>query len=77
MLFQGDKVCMSILEKRFKRLVSSAVSNGVSDIHLRTGEKPFFRMSGDLVPVKTEVYTSLDLLEVASLITGRALLSFT
>jgi twitching motility protein PilT len=43
---------------QFKTLVRSAVANDVSDIHLRTDERPCFRMRGDLASVKTDVYSA-------------------
>lgn len=63
---------MSISEKRFQKLVSSAVSNSVSDIHIRVGERPYFRMNGDLVPVKTEDFTQSDVLSIVSFMTKKS-----
>lgn len=59
---------MTITKEDFYKLVKSAVSNGVSDIHIRTNERPCFRMRGDLVPVKVEPYTPDDLLAIAKVL---------
>lgn len=59
---------MAITKEDFYKLVKSAVANGVSDIHIRTNERPCFRMRGDLVPVKTEPYTHEDVINVAKVI---------
>lgn len=48
---------MSFSKENFLKLVKTAVNNGVSDIHIRTNERPCFRMRGDLVPVKMDVMT--------------------
>ena len=37
---------MSTLKINFIKIVESAVANGVSDIHFRSGEKPCFRIKG-------------------------------
>jgi twitching motility protein PilT len=51
---------MAIQKEDFLKLVKTAVSNGVSDIHIRTNERPCFRIRGDLVPVKVDAYTYED-----------------
>ncbi len=55
---------MAITKEAFIKLIKSAVSNNVSDIHIRTNEKPCFRMRGDLIPVKIEPYTYEDVKSV-------------
>ena len=52
---------MAFTKEAFFNLVKSANASGVSDIHLRTDEKPCFRMRGDLIPVKVEPLTNDDL----------------
>jgi len=59
---------MAITKEDFLKLVKSAVQNNVSDIHIRTGERPCFRMRGDLVPIKVEPYTLEDLYTVAKIL---------
>ena len=56
---------MAVTKEDFIKLIRSAVSNGVSDIHLRTNERPCFRMRGDLVPVKLGPYTYDDIKAIA------------
>lgn len=51
---------MTITKESFIKLVKTAVSNGVSDIHIRTEERPCFRIRGDLVPVKVDAYSYED-----------------
>jgi twitching motility protein PilT len=58
---------MALSKEAFLSLVKSASLSGVSDIHLRTDEKPCFRMRGDLVPVKLDPLTNDDLKLVCSL----------
>jgi twitching motility protein PilT len=50
------------------KLIHGALSNNVSDIHLRSGEKPCFRMRGDLVSIKYETLTDQHLNQVCQLL---------
>lgn len=52
---------MALTPEAFVNIVKSANASGVSDIHLRTDEKPCFRLRGDLIPVKMEPITNEDL----------------
>jgi twitching motility protein PilT len=52
---------MALSKETFLNLVKSASLSGVSDIHLRTDEKPCFRLRGDLVQVKAEPLSNEDL----------------
>ncbi len=58
---------MALTKEAFFNMVKSANASGVSDIHLRTDEKPCFRMRGDLIPVKMDPLTNDDLKLVSSL----------
>jgi twitching motility protein PilT len=51
---------MTISKEEFVKLIKTAVTNNVSDIHIRTGEKPCFRVRGDLIPVKTDPFSYED-----------------
>ncbi|MFT6630363.1 MAG: twitching motility protein PilT [Bacteriovoracaceae bacterium] len=51
---------MTISKEEFVKLIKTAVTNNVSDIHIRTNEKPCFRVRGDLVPVKTDPFSYED-----------------
>ena len=59
---------MAISKEDFAKLIKSAVANGVSDIHIRTNERPCFRLRGDLVPVKINPYTYDDVIDVARIV---------
>lgn len=52
---------MPMSREIFIGLVKNAVTNGVSDIHLRQDEKPSFRMRGDLVSVKMDPLSDADM----------------
>ena len=56
---------MAFSKEDFVKLVKSAAANGVSDIHIRTNERPCFRLRGDLVPVKTDPYSYDDVKNIA------------
>lgn len=58
---------MALTKEAFFNMVKSANASGVSDIHLRTDEKPCFRLRGDLVQVKHDPLTTEDLKLVCSL----------
>lgn len=58
---------MALTKEAFFNMVKSANASGVSDIHLRTDEKPCFRLRGDLVPVKHDPLTNDDLKLVCGL----------
>lgn len=47
--------------KNFIQLLMMAVKNGVSDIHLRAGEKPYFRIKGELKPIKGNPLSEADM----------------
>ncbi len=53
---------MSYSVETFNQLLMMAVKNGVSDIHLRTGERPYFRVKGDLKSIKANPITPEDML---------------
>lgn len=59
---------MAVTKEDFFKLVKSAVANGVSDIHIRTNERPCFRMRGDLVPVKMDPLSFDDILEIGRIL---------
>lgn len=58
---------MAMTADSFFNLVRSAFASGVSDIHLRTEERPSFRMRGDLVQVKADPLTHDDMKFICSL----------
>ncbi len=52
---------MAITKESFIKMVKSAFASNVSDIHLRSDEKPCFRLRGDLVQVKHDPLSNDDL----------------
>ncbi|HXH76400.1 MAG TPA: PilT/PilU family type 4a pilus ATPase [Bacteriovoracaceae bacterium] len=52
---------MALTPESFINIIKSAFTSGTSDIHLRTDERPCFRLRGDLVPVKMDPMTNEDL----------------
>jgi twitching motility protein PilT len=58
---------MALSTEAFINMVKSASASSVSDIHLRTDEKPCFRVRGDLIPVKMDPVTNEDLKLVCSM----------
>lgn len=57
---------MPLSREQFFNIIKNAANSGVSDIHLRTDEKPCFRLRGDLIPVKVDPLSSDDLKMVCS-----------
>ncbi|MCT4641723.1 MAG: PilT/PilU family type 4a pilus ATPase [Bacteriovoracaceae bacterium] len=57
-------------KSHFIALIESAVKNKASDIHLREGEKPSFRIKGDLVSVNTSTYEHNSITEVIKILMG-------
>ena len=58
---------MAFTKENFLSIIKSASASGVSDIHLRTDEKPCFRLRGDLMQVKAEPLTSEDMKMICGL----------
>lgn len=58
---------MALTKEAFVSIIKSAAASGVSDIHLRTDEKPCFRLRGDLMQVKLDPLTNEDLKVACSL----------
>ena len=52
--------------KGFQQLLALATKNGVSDIHLRTGERPHFRMKGELKAINQPVIDKADMDRICS-----------
>jgi twitching motility protein PilT len=59
---------MALTKEGFVKLLKSAVQNGVSDIHIREGERPCFRMKGELTPVKVDPYDHADMKLISSVL---------
>ena len=55
-------------KETFHKFLKLATANGVSDIHLREGEPPFFRMKGGLKKIKADILTKEDMLVICGVI---------
>ena len=51
---------MAITEKNFQKLLQVALENNSSDVHLREGEPPSFRIKGDLTTIKASPLSKED-----------------
>ena len=63
---------MTFTLKNLSSLVTVAIENKASDIHIRTNETPCLRISGELVPVQTKIFTSKDLHDIIKILTTDA-----
>ena len=59
---------MPIDKDSFHKMLKSATANNVSDIHLREGESPYFRIKGGLRKIKMAPLSSADMLEISKII---------
>ncbi len=59
---------MALTVEKFNTLLKMAVQNDVSDIHLRAGEVPYFRVKGNLKPVKGDVLKMEDFVTICKII---------
>jgi len=59
---------MALTVEHFHSLIKMAVQNNVSDIHLRAGEPPYFRVRGDLKPIKSAPLKMEDFLTICKVI---------
>ena len=57
-------------DRTFRQLLSAAIKNGASDIHLRAGSSPALRINGRLVPVKSAALSSDDMDRCAGYVLG-------
>ena len=58
--------------QNFKSLVSVALQNKASDIHIRMDEAPCFRIRGDLYPVQTKAFSREDMQDVVKVLMGES-----
>ena len=61
---------MAFTEKHLSSLIKAAVENDASDIHIREGEPPCFRITGDLVPVQTKKFTNENIIDIMRIFLG-------
>ncbi len=58
---------MAYDQKQFHQLLVLAVKNSVSDIHLRAGEKPYFRIKGHLKAINSAELSDEDMRKISLL----------
>jgi len=58
---------MALTTEVFYNIIKSAFNSNASDIHLRTDEKPYFRIRGDLITVKADPLSTEDMKLICSL----------
>jgi twitching motility protein PilT len=54
--------------EQFQRLLAAGVQHGASDIHLRVGDPPTYRVRGSLAPLKYDRLTPQDTMAISALI---------
>lgn len=59
---------MAFSKQNLVSLLKVAVENKASDIHIRTGERPCFRIYGDLVEIQTKPFDNEDVSDIAKII---------
>ncbi|MBC97865.1 MAG: type IV pili twitching motility protein PilT [Halobacteriovoraceae bacterium] len=59
---------MGFSKQNLVSLLKVAVENKASDVHIRTGERPCFRIFGDLVEIQTKPFDKEDVSDIAKLI---------
>lgn len=55
---------MSFNVEQFELLIRTALQNNVSDLHLRPDERPYFRLKGELMPVKMNAYSQNEIIDI-------------
>jgi len=59
---------MGFSKQNLQSLVQVAVDNGASDVHIRMGEAPAFRIRGELIPVQTKAFAQDDILDLLGIL---------
>lgn len=59
---------MAFQEKHLQELVQVAIKHKASDIHLRAGETPCFRILGKLTPIQTKSFSDEDMENVGKIL---------
>jgi len=65
---------MAFGSKHLHSLIQAALDNNASDIHIREDEAPCFRIVGEMVPIRTKVFTRENMVDVIKLMTGADIL---
>jgi twitching motility protein PilT len=69
---------LAFSEKNLNSLINVALEHNASDVHIRSGEAPCFRIHGDLTPVQTKSFSKEDLIDICKIIfpTDRGVIDF-
>ncbi len=59
---------MAFSKQNLVSLLKVAVENKASDVHIRSGERPCFRIFGDLVEIQTKPFDKDDVTDIAKLV---------
>jgi twitching motility protein PilT len=59
---------MAFSLKNLSSLLTVAIQNKASDIHIRTDEVPCLRIRGELVPIQTKIFTSTDVQDIMKIL---------
>lgn len=59
---------MGFSKQNLQSLIQVAVDNGASDVHIRMGEAPAFRIRGELIPVQTKAFAQDDILDLLGIL---------
>lgn len=55
---------MTMTQEQLNMLLAAGVKHGASDIHLRVGDPPFYRVRGQLAPLKYDKLTPANTREI-------------
>ncbi len=64
---------MAFSKQNLQSLITVAVENGASDVHIRMDESPAFRIRGELIPVQTKAFAQEDIVDLLSILLGESL----
>ncbi len=59
---------MAFSLKNLSSLVNAAIQHKASDIHIRSNEVPCFRISGELIPIQTKIFSPDDIDDIVKIL---------
>jgi len=59
---------MAFTEKNLAALIKAAFENCASDIHIREGETPCFRIQGELIPIQTKEFSHEHIVSICEIL---------
>ncbi len=68
---------MSFSAAILKDMLGSAVKNNASDVHIREGEKPCFRIHGQMTPLKSKEFSREDMFALVNILLASKSLTLT